>query len=79
MPFDCLRIKEFRRAVGMTQQRLGDILQVPQSTVARWETGKIMPNAQHIGLMCDLGRVQSIDPDFFFPAFSRLGPQSDLS
>lgn len=72
MPFDWLRIREFRQAVGMTQQQLGDVLAVPQSTVARWETGRISPNAQHIGLMCDLGRVRSIEPDFFFPAFSRL-------
>lgn len=72
MPFDWLRIREFRQAVGMTQQQLGEILAVPQSTIARWETGRISPNAQHIGLMCDLGRVRSIEPEFFFPAFSRL-------
>lgn len=72
MPFDWLRIREFRQAVGMTQQQFGEILAVPQSTIARWETGRISPNAQHIGLMCDLGRVQSIEPDFFFPAYSRL-------
>ena len=77
MPFDWLRIREFRQAVGMTQQQLGDILAVPQSTVARWETGRISPNAQHIGLMCDLGRVRSIDPDFFFPAYSRLNPSNN--
>ncbi len=72
MPFDASRIREFRKTVGMTQQTLGDILNVPQSTVARWETSRISPNAEHIGLMCDLGRVQSIGPDFFFPGYSRL-------
>ncbi len=74
MPFDWLRIREFRQSVGMTQQQFGEILAVPQSTVARWETGKISPNAHHIGLMCDLGRVRSIEPEFFFPPFSRLDP-----
>lgn len=74
MPFDWLRIREFRQAVGMTQQQFGEILAVPQSTIARWETGRISPNAKHIGLMCDLGRVRSIEPDFFFPAYSRLNP-----
>ena len=77
MPFDWLQIRQFRRAVGMTQQQLADILAVPQSTIARWETGRISPNAQHIGLMCDLGRVQSIEPDFFFPAYSRLDPMDN--
>lgn len=72
MPFDWLRIREFRQAVGMTQHQFGEILAVPQSTIARWETGRISPNAKHIGLMCDLGRVRSIEPEFFFPAFSRL-------
>ncbi len=74
MPFDWLRIRQFRKSVGITQQQLGDILEVPQSTIARWETGRIAPNALHIGLMCDLGRVQSIEPDFFFPAYSRFDP-----
>ena len=79
MPFDGSRIRVFRKTVGITQQNLGDILDVPQSTVARWETGRISPNAEHIGLLCDLGRVQSIGPDFFFPAYSRLDLPGNLT
>ena len=79
MPFDESRIREFRKSVGMTQQKLGKILDVPQSTIARWETGRISPNAEHIGLMCDLGRVQSVEPGFFFPGYSRLDLPGNLT
>ena len=74
MPFDPCQIKEFRSVVGLTQTELADKLQVPQCTVARWETGRTTPNAFHIGEMCDFGRVAGIEPGFFFPPFSRCNP-----
>ena len=74
MPFDFQQIKEFRRCLGLTQTQLAKELQVPQCTIARWETGKTAPNASHIGEMCDFGRVAGIEPSFFFPAFSRYTP-----
>ena len=58
MPFDYQQIKEFPRAFGLTQTQLAKKLQVPQCTIARWETGKTAPNASHIGEMCDFGRVR---------------------
>ena len=72
MPFVCSKIREFRHRVGLTQVALGQALEVPQSTVARWETGFSVPTAEHIGLMCDFGYVHGVRPDFFFPNFSTL-------
>ena len=77
MPFDATKIKVFRRRLKITQRELGDILGVPQSTVGRWETGLTYPNAQHIGLMCDLGYAQGIRPSFFFPNYSRITIQGE--
>jgi transcriptional regulator with XRE-family HTH domain len=72
MPFAAQKIREFRQRMGLTQAELGRVLDVPQSTVARWETGFSEPSAKHIGLMCDFGYVKGIRPDFFFPNFSEL-------
>lgn len=72
MPFKSEKIRQFRLKLGLTQAALGTVLQVPQSTVARWETGFSVPTAAHIGLMCDLGYVKGIRPEFFFPNFSEL-------
>ena len=33
-----------RKELGMTQKQLGDILNVNDKTVSRWETGKYMPD-----------------------------------
>jgi predicted transcriptional regulator len=74
MPFDCQQIKAFRRRLGFTQTQLAEKLEVPQCTIARWESGKVAPNAWHIGEMCDFGRVADIDPGFFFPSYSRCTP-----
>ena len=72
MPFDPKKIKEFRCKLNLTQCELGMVLGVPQSTIGRWETQQTFPNAFHIGLMCDLGHTQGIDPGFFFPNFSTV-------
>lgn len=77
MPFAAQKIREFRLKVGLTQSGLGAVLQVPQCTVARWETGFSVPSAEHIGLMCDFGYVQGIRPDFFFPNFNPLPALSE--
>jgi len=77
MPFDYQRIRAFRKKLGFTQVELASRLGVPQPTVARWESGNVLPCADHIGLMCDLGRVVGIDPSFFFPAFSRFEVRVD--
>jgi transcriptional regulator with XRE-family HTH domain len=77
MPFKIEKIRDFRRKLGLTQMQLGMVLQVPQSTVARWETGFSEPTAEHIGLMCDFGYVKGIRPDFFFPNYSELPDRPD--
>lgn len=72
MPFKIEKIRQFRLRVGLTQAALGKVLEVPQSTVARWETGFSVPTAEHIGLMCDFGYVKGVRPEFFFPNYSEL-------
>ncbi|HIG18138.1 MAG TPA: XRE family transcriptional regulator [Candidatus Handelsmanbacteria bacterium] len=72
MPFDYTRLKVFRRQVHLTQVELAGRLQVPQSTIARWESGAVTPTARHLGTLCDLGRVADIDPGFFFPSFNHF-------
>jgi transcriptional regulator with XRE-family HTH domain len=74
MPFKSDRIRQFRERFEMTQTSLAKVLGVPQSTVARWETGFSVPTAAHIGLICDFGYVQGIRPDFFFPNCNGLPP-----
>jgi transcriptional regulator with XRE-family HTH domain len=77
MPYKTEKIREFRHKLGMTQAELGRVLQVPQSTVARWETGFSVPSAEHIGLMCDFGFVHGISPEFFFTNYSELKPKPE--
>lgn len=72
MPFNSAKIKDFRNQLNLTQSELAMVLGVPQSTIARWETQKTVPNAFHIGLMCDFGHTKGIEPGFFFPNFSDL-------
>ena len=73
MPFCHQSIRSFRKTAGWTQVLLAEKLGVPQSSIARWESGRITPNAEHIGLLCDFGRVEGLEPSFFFPPFSPIG------
>lgn len=55
-----LDIRSLRKAAGMTQQQLADIIGVTQTMVARWETGRAKPstkNVQRIKELLQAGRV----------------------
>lgn len=58
-------VEEARRRVGISQAELGVRLGVPQSTVARWETGRMAPSFDNVVRAiraCDLELVVSVVP-----------------
>ena len=42
------RIREARRAVGLTQRELADLVGVASNTVWVWEAGRVRPTHQHL-------------------------------
>lgn len=46
------RIKELRKALGLTQQKFADAIGVRQNTVAQYEMGRNPPNDTVITLIC---------------------------
>ena len=46
-------IRKFRKARGLSQENLALILNKTSATIARYETGEIIPNAEQIHLICD--------------------------
>ncbi|MBQ5354718.1 MAG: helix-turn-helix transcriptional regulator, partial [Clostridia bacterium] len=38
-------LKELRKAAGLTQEKLGEILSVSMQAVSRWETTDTLPDA----------------------------------
>ena len=51
------RIKELRKALGLTQQQLADKLGVKQNTIAKYEIGINAPTEQTITTLCREFRV----------------------
>ncbi|HWP43397.1 MAG TPA: helix-turn-helix domain-containing protein [Blastocatellia bacterium] len=43
-------IKVVRKRLGLTQEQLAELLQVPTNTVARWERGEMKPAGATLGL-----------------------------
>lgn len=80
-------ILEARRRAGLTQTGLADRLGVPQSTIARWETGRIAPSFENVVRAvraCDLDlavRVVDRDRDLIalVDAHLRLTPAERLA
>ena len=46
------RIKQLRKALGLTQQEFADKLKVDRSTITGYETAKSVPNNAMISLIC---------------------------
>jgi transcriptional regulator with XRE-family HTH domain len=80
-------ILEARRRAGLTQTGLADRLGVPQSTIARWETGRIAPSFENVVRAvraCDLDlSVRLVDRDdelrALVDAHLRLTPSERLA
>lgn len=43
-----MSFKIMREQAGLTQQQLSQIIAVPQSTIASWETNRAMPRADKL-------------------------------
>ena len=43
-------IKSFREKYNLSQYELADLMNVNQSTIARWEKGEKTPSPENIGL-----------------------------
>lgn len=79
MPYDPSSIRKVRKVLGMTQAEFGKALApyrvggnkgkaVRQSSIHRWETGVVSPNANNLGAIWDLARGRRIkQPRFFVP------------
>ena len=48
------RIREVRKASGMTQKGLSSILAVSQHAVWCWETGKMQPRPEHLAALAQV-------------------------
>ena len=46
-----MNIKKLREAAGLSQMALSEIISVPQSTIASWETGRALPRADKLPLI----------------------------
>lgn len=46
------RLAAVRQMVGLTQVKLGELLQVDQSAVGKWETGSRMPDPYKMSAVC---------------------------
>lgn len=58
-------IRRLRRELGCTQRDFASRLKVPQSTVARWETAKAKPTADHLHWIYQLADANAVPFDPF--------------
>ena len=53
------RIAAVRKAAGLTQEQLGDLLGVTRQAVSKWESGQTMPDAATIAALCEALHVSA--------------------
>ena len=46
-------LKKARKIKGLTQENLASIIGKNETTIGRFENGKLLPNAEEISLLCD--------------------------
>ncbi len=63
------RIKELRQKNHMTQKKLGDLLDISDRAVSKWESGLSKPSGENLVL---LAKIFSVSVESFFEAASRI-------
>ncbi len=54
-----LKLKEARLQAGYTQQQIAEILQIPQNTISRYETGERQPDFETLCKLIDFYEVNA--------------------
>ncbi len=53
------KIKKARENTGFTQREVAKEISLPQSTIAKYETGKLEPSLETLGLLADFYNVSA--------------------
>lgn len=56
---------ELRKQLGITQNRMAELLDVPPNTLSRWETGVTVPDAESLAAIYSLAQRKGISVNFF--------------
>lgn len=57
------RLKELREEKGLTQEKLGDFVNLTKANISKYESGKLEPNLDTINLLADFF---SVSTDYLF-------------
>lgn len=55
------KIYELRKKAGLSQEELGDKLNVSRQTISKWETGQSTPEIDKVTAICDLFGITTDD------------------
>lgn len=58
------RLAHLREKMGISQERLGELLGVTRQTVSSWETDKLLPKPENLRALC---RYFGVEYEYFFP------------
>ncbi|MFR5652473.1 MAG: helix-turn-helix domain-containing protein [Veillonella parvula] len=51
------RIKEIRKQLGLSMSEFGEKLDTSKNSVSQWESAKVIPNAERLRKIAELGKV----------------------
>ena len=55
----CDRIAVIRKAMGLTQEQLGELVGVSRQAVSKWESGQTVPDALTVAKLCQALHVSA--------------------
>lgn len=73
--FSGKRLRELRKQFGYSREKLGELLDISESNIPRYETGKSVPSSDILGRMAEVFNVSS---DYLLGLTDTLEFQNDI-
>lgn len=53
------RLQQIRKAAGLSQEQLADLINMSRQAISKWETDQAVPDIEKVSLLCDIFKISA--------------------
>ena len=53
------KLQQIRKAAGLSQEQLADLINMSRQAISKWETDQVAPDIEKVSLLCDIFKISA--------------------